>query len=211
MRRRKSSICSSEIAIWNDRISAAVSVVVQEGCGRSKLRVSLGPSGQPLRSPQPRSAPWRSGVATPRAAGQFRHAAPRTRGRGTHPNGPPRPFHDPDGSALRDRSGRARPRCFHTACQRHRMTKFDGRFDGRPPRCAVDRRLMAGEIVFGGEGGIRTHGACAHLFSRQDRSTAPAPLRGGGYQAGSVVSRRPASDPWTRVSVEPARHPSPVG
>ena len=43
---------------------------------------------------------------------------------------------------------------------------FDVRFDGR----------------HGGEGGIRTHGTCVHLFSRQDRSTAPAPLRGAGYQ-----------------------------
>src|SRR5262245_634541 len=37
----------------------------------------------------------------------------------------------------------------------------------------------------GGEGGIRTHGAFAHRFSRAAPSTTRTPLRARGYQAGS--------------------------
>jgi hypothetical protein len=45
-------------------------------------------------------------------------------------------------------------------------------------------------VSAGGEGGIRTHGAFAHRFSRAAPSTTRTPLRGGGYQ---------------RVPVQPAR------
>jgi hypothetical protein len=48
----------------------------------------------------------------------------------------------------------------------------------------------------GGEGGIRTHGAFAHRFSRAAPSTTRTPLRGGGYQRVRLVPRgRPALAP----------------
>ena len=161
----------------------------------SRRRADLGAVRRSTGIPRRLRCIRRASSTRPRPPGQLGHAAPRTRSRGADPDGPPWPLHDADGSALRDRSRRARPRSFDEACERHRMTRFDGRFGGSHPQTSCrSKSSNRAKSYLAERVGFEPTGLASTCF--QDRTVQPLRHLSAGEDTHSGRSARWPEGSW---------------